>query len=506
MKNLIKLLFNKVTIIAVLIALQAFYFVMFFIKLKDYANWITPALTLLSIAMFLAIIMSYQNPAYKIVWIVIIGIVPLMGGLLYLLLGNKRPSKKLEQKILKQEDKYLPLLKQKNDIKHKMPKRLASISKYIEDQGYPAHENTQIEYFKIGEEMYENMLRDLRNAKHFIFFEYFIIKDGKMWQEIKEILIQKAKEGLDIRVMFDDMGCIGVLPKNFVKDLEASGIKVAVFNPLVPFLSLVMNNRDHRKILVIDGYIGYNGGINIADEYINLKSPYGHWKDTGVRLFGEAVWNLTIMFLNIWGAYYPDDFDYKNYMPNKFYNGEFKSDGFIQPFSDSPLDFEEISENVYMDILWQANDYVYIFTPYLIITNEMNVALEMAAKRGVDVRLVVPGIPDKKSVYQLTKSYFNRLMKAGVKIYLYEPGFIHAKSYISDDEIAIVGTINMDYRSLYLHFECGTLMINSEAIKDLKTDCFEVFKLSKLVTETDIKRGPLSDLTRAVLRVLSPLF
>ncbi len=274
------------------------------------------------------------------------------------------------------------------------------------------------------------------------------------------------------------------------------------FNPLVPVLALGMNNRDHRKILVIDGNVGYNGGINIADEYINQDSKLGHWKDTGLRLEGEAVRNLTLMFLSVWHAYDRGKVDIKKYLPNR----TVKAEGYVQPFSDSPLDNEQIAENLYMDILWQARDYVYIFTPYLMIDHEMTVALTLAAKRGLDVRIVVPKIPDKKAVYMLTESYFKPLLEAGVRIYRYTPGFIHAKSYVSDDRLAVVGTINMDYRSLYLHFECGTFLMDVDAIAALKQDCLNTFAISEEVTLNNRKTSPIINLAQAVLRVFSPLF
>ncbi len=310
---------------------------------------------------------------------------------------------------------------------------------------------------------------------------------------------------MDVRITFDDVGSINKTPKRFISSLAQHGIKVLPFNPLTPIASLIYNNRDHRKILVIDGYIGYSGGFNIADEYINEVVRFGHWKDTGIRLEGHAVWNFTVMFLNMWNAFKKTEEDYETFRPHICHPEEFGSDGIIQPYSDSPLDDENMGENVYLEILSQAEDYVYIFTPYLIIDNEMQTALSLAAKRGVDVRIVTPAIPDKKMVFRLTRSYYRPLIKAGVRIYEYTPGFIHAKSYLSDDRIGVVGTINMDYRSLFLHFECGTLMIGCEALYDLKRDCVNTFSLSKEIHHEDCRRGFFGVLFDGVLRVLSPL-
>ncbi len=504
MKKTLKILFSRVPIIVALILIQVIWFVTLFVRLSEYYAWISSFFSLLSILMVLSLIQSNKNPSYKIVWILVIGIIPLLGGLLYLIFGNTFSSKKLNSDItISKNNMYEHMMVDEQIIK-KIPTRIQSTSRYIyETEHYPVYENTEVKYYKLGEHMFVDMLEALNKAEKFIFFEYFIVAQGKMWNDIKDILIAKAKQGVDVRVMFDDFGCMGVLPRGIKKELESHNIKVLVFNPLVPFISVVLNNRDHRKILVIDGYIGFNGGINISDEYINLTSPLGHWKDTGVRLMGDGVWSYTSQFLEIWCGHYPLETNYDQYKPNT--QMKFKTDGFIQPYSDSPLDEETIGENVYMDILWQAKDYVYICTPYLIIDHEMYVALSMAAKRGVDVRIVVPGIPDKKTVYELTKSYFKQLIKEGVKIYTYTPGFIHAKSYVSDDIISVVGTINMDYRSLYLHFECATLMINSSVIKDIKEDCLEMFEVSEQVTLESLGNSKIKDLYTSVLRIFSPM-
>lgn len=343
--------------------------------------------------MFLNIIISKDNPTVKIAWISLIGLVPVFGTLLYIISSNKRPARVLREKIAKNEEIIRKININKINSQIELDKRIKGISEYVSNGGlYPIQKNSKIEYFEIGEKMFQSMLEDLKKAEKFIFFEYFIVAESKMWNEMKTIFVQKAKQGVEIKVMYDDLGSLPVLPKNFKKDLESNGIEVVSFNPLVPFLAIGMNNRDHRKILVIDGKVAYNGGINIADEYININSKYGHWKDTGLRIEGEAVSNLTKMFLTIWNCYKKEaDEKIKSYFPILENKAE---KGFVQPFSDSPLDNELVSENLYMDILWQAKNYVYIFTPYLIIDNEMMLALTMAAKRGVDVRIVVPKIPD----------------------------------------------------------------------------------------------------------------
>lgn len=503
MRKLINLFFNRVTISVLLLLIQLSWGLLFIYKFSRYSTEISLLFILLSIVMFLWIVISKDNPVIKIAWITLIGLVPVFGSLFYLIASNKKPTRKLRKSIENNEN-ILREAQNFNEIE--MEDRIKAISKYVSNNNlFPAFKNTKVKYFELGELMFQSMLEDLKNAKKFIFFEYFIVAESKMWNDMKDIFLQKAQEGVDIRIMYDDLGSLPVLPKNFKQELESYGIKVVPFNPLVPFLALGMNNRDHRKILVIDGNIAYNGGINIADEYINLDSKFGHWKDTGLRLEGEGVYNLTLMFLTIWNVYCEENLsdNISKYRPSISISNE---KGYVQSFSDSPLDNELLSENLYMDILWQAKDYVYIYTPYLIIDNEMTVALTMAAKRGVDVRIVVPKIPDKKIVYNLTQSYFKPLIESGVRIYLYTPGFIHAKSYVSDDNVAVVGTINMDYRSLYLHFECGTFMVGVDAIKDIKQDCINTFSISEEVKLENIEQGMLKTLYQAALRVLSPLF
>lgn len=504
MKKFIRFLFNRITVTLFLLLIQIIWLAQLILHFKEQAVWLGALTGILSLIVMLLIVLSKRNPVYKIGWLFLVGIVPVVGIFLYILFSNKLPGKKLREKI---EDNEKELKRQIEESMRRADRRipderLDATSRYIAAQGpFPLQTDTSVKYYPLGELMFEDMLRDMRTAEKFIFFEYFIVDEGKMWRQMKEIMKEKARQGVDVRVIYDDFGCLLVLPENFREELRQAGIKVVAFNPLVPLLALGMNNRDHRKILVVDGNIGYNGGINIADEYINEIVRHGHWKDTGVRLEGEATVNLTAMFLSVWNAYEETQLDLGNYLPTVKVEGE----GFVQPFSDSPLDDELLSETVYMDILWQAKDYVYIFTPYLIIDHEMTVALISAAKRGVDVRLLLPKIPDKKIVFDLAQSYFDQLLEGGVRIYLYTPGFVHAKSYVSDDRIAVVGTINMDYRSLYLHFECGTFMVDTKAVMELKKDCLETFALSEEVKREELRFGLVKRLYQAVLRIISPL-
>jgi cardiolipin synthase len=330
----------------------------------------------------------------------------------------------------------------------------------------------------------------LEKAQHFIFLEYFIIHEGAFWDSILRILVQKAREGVDVRIIYDDMGSISTLPKDYPHMLREYGIQCYAFNPMKPILSLRLNNRDHRKIMVIDGHTSFTGGINLADEYINQMKMNGYWKDTGIMLKGDATWNFTNMFLQLWQHLSEAPVDYEAFHPpiSQFPKEcQGKGNGFVQPYADNPLFSEEVAENVYLNMIHRATKYIYITTPYLIVDNEMITALTLAAQSGIDVRIVTPGIPDKKAVFMMTRSFYEPLTKAGVKIYEYTPGFLHAKMMVADDTYAVVGSINLDFRSLYLHFECACFLYNSPVIQDIKEDILEAISVSQERTYEDCR-------------------
>ncbi len=506
LKKILGKIFSPLVIMVALILLQFAWFGVAVMKLSEYNEFISIGFTLASALMALFVIYRDDNPAYKMGWVMLICLFPILGTTMYVFFGNKRPSKRIKMKLDPVEARHKDDLKQTYNLGEIGSSRLMTTIKYIANEGpYPAWAGTKTKYYSLGDKAFPDMLEDLRNAQHFIFIEYFIVGSGYMWDEIHKILKEKAEAGVDVRFIYDDFGSIEKIPLGFMHGLEEEGIKTISFNPIKPIASMVYNNRDHRKILVIDGYIGYSGGFNLADEYINKVERFGHWKDTGIRLEGDAVWNYTVMFLNMWNAFRPTEEDYSIYRPKVHHPDHFDSDGVIQPYSDSPLDDETLGENVYMEMINQAKTYLYIFTPYLILDNEMMTALQLAAKRGVDVRIVTPAIPDKKIVFRLTRSYYTPLIKAGVKVYEYTPGFIHAKSFLCDDYLGVVGTINLDYRSLFLHFECGTMMIGCKALRDLKDDYFDTFEKSKEIKLDDCKTTFFGLLFDAVLRVLSPL-
>ena len=505
----LKLIFNRLFVCGLMILVQVVYMLLMLNKFSHYSQVWSAICMVLSILVVLFIVNKEDNPAYKIAWIIPILLFPIFGGLLYLFLGNKKPTRRMRDKIEKEHEKHKCRVQNQEVIKdiEKQDLRVAGQVRYLSNHvGFPIYENTNATYYKSGEENFKDMIRELKAAKHYIFMEYFIIDEGDMWDTILDILEQKAQEGLDVRLIYDDMGCVSNLPYKYDRILEARGIKCMAFNPFIPFVSLAMNNRDHRKILVIDGHTGFTGGINLADEYINTKERFGYWKDTGIMLKGEGVWNLTTMFLHMWNSFRQTDDDYNKFRPHVHLNQLLKHDGYIQPYGDSPLDEEVVGENVYLNLINNAKKYVYIFTPYLIIDNEMMTALCLASKRGIDVKIVTPGIPDKKTVFKLTRSYYHQLIENGVEIYEYTPGFLHAKVVVSDDEVATVGTINFDYRSLYLHFECGVFLYKSKCIQDIKQDALETIAKSRKIENTNVfSNGKIDTLFRAVLRVFAPL-
>ena len=498
---------NRVTITVVLVALQLLWlcWVAFAITTGTGRVWVNGLLNALSLLIVLYLVRKDENSAYKVGWIALIGILPLLGGALYLAFGNKRPSRRLRSKMQAVEQAHRADRAQQPGQTVGLCDENRGVSRYLTQYGcYPAWQNTTARYFSCGEAMYPALLADLEKAEKSIFLEFFIVSQGKMWQGVEDILRRKAAQGVDVRLIYDDFGSLLGLPSDFVVQMERAHIRCIPFNPVVPLVSLVMNHRDHRKIVVVDGNTAYTGGINLADEYINEEERFGYWKDAALRTEGAAVWNFTVMFLDHWNAFRPSEEDYAPFMPQAE-SLSAQSDGVIQPYGDSPLDEEPVAETVYLDILAQAQQYVYFYTPYLAIGEEMLDALRNAAKRGVDVRLVLPGIPDKKLVFRLSRSYYLPLLRAGVRIYEFSPGFLHAKCYVSDDRAAVVGSINMDYRSLFLHFECGALLLYNSQVIALRDDVLRTLPECREVQLADCRTSLAGTLLDSVLRLLSPL-
>ena len=507
-----RLVVNRIVVTVALILLQILWIVFMLEELAKYSSWITTAFTVLSIAIVLYIIGKDDNSAYKIGWIVLIMVLPLFGGLLYLFSGDKKPSRGMRRKLNEQHELFKESLLQEAEIQDRLGKvhgRAAGTFDYVRRVGdFPVYGNTDVTYYPSGEEMFVDMLDELRAAKHFIFVEYFIVSEGEMWEEVLKILKQKADEGLDVRMIYDDMGCVTLLPGGYFKWLEKCGIKCMAFNPVIPFFSLVMNNRDHRKILDIDGHTAFTGGVNLADEYINKRERFGHWKDTAVMLKGDAVNSFTMMFLQLWGVTELEKEDYSRFLLPADYRYPEGMDysGFVMPYADSPLDGENVGEQVYLDILGHAKRYVHIMTPYLILDDVTLTALKYSAKRGVETIIIMPHIPDKLYAYLLARSYYAELLRAGVRIYEYTPGFVHAKMFISDDEKAVVGTINLDYRSLYLHFECAAYLYKNNTVYTVEEDFQETLGKCRLITLDDCRRySPVKRFAGKALRLFAPL-
>ena len=488
--------------------IQVVWIIMLCLKLNDYSAAISLGSSVLALCVAFYIYGKDMNAGFKLPWIIAILAFPVLGLCLYFLFGRPGATKHMRQHFEKIDaDLEGTLVQDENVLKNLEATDFAVANqvRYLwKCAGYPAWQNTDVEFHKTAEEGLEAQKRELRKAKKFIFMEYHAIEESSAFLELKEILVQKAKEGVEVRVFYDDVGSFVFINKDFIKRMEAVGIQCRVFNPMHPFLNIFMNNRDHRKITVIDGKVGFTGGYNLAEEYFNRTHPYGYWKDTGIMLTGDAVRNLTVMFLEMWNAVRKTDMDYDKYLPKVEYTA--KEQGFVQPYADSPLDHETTGENVYMNLIKNAKHEIFFTTPYLIITDEMSRELRMAARRGVDVRIVTPGIPDKKMVYQMTRSYYSELARNGVRIYEYTPGFIHAKQCVCDGESATVGTINMDYRSLYLHFENGVLMYHYDAVAEIRKDFEDIFAASTEVTEQyNGRKSVPARMGRGVLRLFSPL-
>lgn len=500
-------LFSRPVLTILLLLLQVVWLFVLWVRLTDYSKILNLLGLTVSILMCMALIRKDSTvPEFKISWMVLFMIMPVQGGILYLMWGDKRPAFRLRRRLQRAGQRVATLrqtspapllaLEQQN-------RRAAATARYVWDYGpCPVYGNSRARYYPSGEAMFPDVLAALESAQRYIFIEIFILGTGEMWEAIHDILRRKAAAGVEVRVIYDDAGSLTVLPGRYWKTLEAEGIHALTFNPFVPWLNLVMNNRDHRKIIVVDGVTAFTGGVNIADEYINRRERFGYWKDSAVRLQGDAAWSLTTMFLEFWDANRPDAGDLRRFQPAA---AKVEPDGLIQPFCDSPVDRESVAKSVCLELINQAQWSLYICTPYLILDNDTLTALRLAAKRGVDVRIYTPGIPDKKMIYQLSRSYFSPLMDAGVQIYRYLPGFLHGKTWLVDGRIGMVGSVNLDYRSLYLHFECGALLYGCSALEDIRSDFVTLQRDSRLLTKADCRTGVVGSFVSAILRMLAPL-
>ena len=470
---------------------------------------VSEVLTVLSILVCLYIVSRNSTGAYKLIWIFMILLFPVFGGLLYLLICYQGDTRKFSRRAAKMEAKARGLQAlpgtSEEELLERLPSQTAQLRYLQNHAGFPVYTDTETVYLSPGEEKYEALLRELSKAEHYIFLEYFIIQEGVMWNSILEILKQKAQSGVKVRVLYDDLGCFLKLPKDYDEQLRNMGIECQVFNRFKPVLTSMQNNRDHRKIAVIDGKTAFTGGINLADEYMNAIEKFGHWKDASVLVRGKAAWSFTLMFLQMWELTTGVDEDYVRYYPWLLSDCPVKAEGFVQPYADSPMDKENVGEHVYLQIINNAKHYLYVNTPYLIVDESMMSALCLAAKSGVDVRIVTPHKWDKRFVHMTTRSYYRELMSAGVRIYEYTRGFIHSKTFVADDTLATVGTTNLDFRSLYLSFECGALMYCTEAVSQLKEDFLNTLEQCHEITDQDCQCGPIRRVFQDILRLFAPL-
>ncbi len=486
-------------------AVQALWILLLVKWLSPYAAYITLALSVAAVLLVLFIIIKRDETAYKILWLLVILTVPVAGALLYLLFGNRRTARPLRKRLRRVQEAGQPAPLPCGGTPFEGEKRMEQTVRWLEHKtGYPLMRAEDVRYYPLGDAMYPDMLTDLRAAKKTIYLEYFIIEPGEMWQSIVDILAQKVREGLDVRVMYDDLGSISTFNFSNALALEKLGIRCVTFNPLLA-LKGTANYRDHRKMLIVDDAVAYSGGVNLADRYINREHPYGHWKDTGFRLTGAPVRSFTHMFLTFWNAFSLQKEEPMPMPPAAAAAEPAAQDGWVLSYYDSPLNSEATSNRLYIDLLSQATDYAWFFTPYLMLGDDLLDAMLAAAQRGVDVRIIMPGIPDKKLIFRMSRSFYQVLLTGGVKIYEYTPGFVHAKSLVCDDRAATVGTVNLDYRSLFLHFENNSLFYRGSIVARVKEDFLATQSQCRAVEACDTKRYSRRWIVDGVLRIFAPL-
>ena len=521
-----KKIIGRVLIVIPALAIQVlWYWVLLMLLNKLFfgylAEVVSTVFSILAVIFVTNLIAKRDESSYKLLWVMVIVAMPVLGSILYFTLGNKHTGAKLKRKLGRSDETMPELAKMKGAsdenvaIIKKDDERIAQTLAFINDStGFPVIKNGTSKYYPFGEDMFADMCEDLKKAENYIYIEYFIIQSGKFWDTLTDILADRVKAGVDVRVMYDDLGSIATYSVKDIKGLAEKGIKCVPFNPFF-LIKTQLNNRDHRKIMVIDGEVAYSGGVNLADEYINEIHPFGVWKDIGFRITGMGVKAYAFMFMEFWNAFSMDKIseDLINKRITKTVSQELhdpdrKTDhdnGFILPYYDSPMRDEHTSNLLFCEILSTATDYVWFYTPYLMLGDALYDAFIRAARRGVDVRIIMPGIPDKKMVFRLSRSYYEDLTKAGVKIYEYTPGFVHAKAFIADDKIAGIGTVNLDYRSLFLHFECNSVFYKADIIDELKVDYQNSLKECKEIKYEDINKKPLHKFLDNLLRVIAPL-
>lgn len=494
-------------LVAVLLVVQLALLLFLILSGNAASKWISHFLSLVSVLVCLHVISAESRPGFKITWLLLVLVFPVFGGLFYLIATRQTGSLYAKQhfdRISREKACHFSKDPAAEEAAKAAFPACRPMLRYLSDHaGFPVSFDSETKYYPSGETFFDALLQALETAEKYIYLEYFIIEDGVMWNSILDILKRKAAEGVDVRVMYDDMGCFLTLPKDYPDHLRSFGIKCQVFMPFLPVLSVLHNNRDHRKIASIDGRIAFTGGVNLADEYINRREKHGRWRDAAVSVTGSAAWNLTVIFLTLWQSASGEKDDLDSLRPKTA--AAPKSSAFVQPYADVPLDDDKTGEHVYLHIIQSAKDYLYISTPYLIIDDTMVLALTLAAKSGVDVRILTPEIGDNKFVHMTTRSYYRDLIAAGIKVYEYTGGYNHAKTFVADDTIATVGTVNLDYRSLYLHYECGAVFYGDSIIADMRDDFLRVAQDSTPITKESCEASRFVQLLQSILRIFAPL-
>jgi cardiolipin synthase len=514
-KTVLKIIFSRKIVIFLLVLLQ---FAAIFIGLAIFSEWraFYVSAVVLSVAGVVGVVNSDKNPAYKTAWILPIMAFPVFGIFAYLYVVFNPGILTLRKLTAKSEKITRDCLLRDEALYKTLPTELAGVAEYADTcGGSPAWECEGVKYYPDGAAFFKDFLEDLRSAKKYILLEFFIINEGRMWRETLEVLRERKAAGVEIKIMYDGVGSQLILPSGYDKKLRAMGFEVRIFNPLKPLLSTVQNNRDHRKIVVIDGVCAYTGGVNIADEYIGEIIRFGEWKDVAVRFTGRAVRNFTAAFLQLFNIEEKHDWKEQYFALLPTENADEKAgenavgkstEGYIIPYSDTPVDYEHVAELIYIDIINRAEDYLYISTPYLVLSPELALALEFAAKRGVDVKILTPGIPDKKYMLVLAQSFYSTLLRNGVKIYEFTPGFNHAKIFVADGKVATVGSVNLDYRSLYLHYECGVYIYQNPVVKKIRSDLIKTLNRSREITLDVVNAYSVpKKLYAAILKMIAPL-
>ncbi|MDY3249149.1 MAG: cardiolipin synthase [Candidatus Choladocola sp.] len=502
------IIYGRTLLVVLAFLIQFALIVATFLFLREYSLIVYAVFSVMGILVVLHLFNGRETPEFKLVWMLPVLLFPVFGAFVYVYITTQPGTKIIRKRLEKLSSETEPYVEQEEEIRERLREESEQMDHFA-DYMYrydhcPVYDRTEAKFYPLGDDQYQDILAELRRAEKFIFMEYFIVEEGVMWNSILEILKQKAKEGVEVRFMYDGMCVLALLPYFYPKLLQEDGIRCKMFSPIKPLFSSHYNNRDHRKILVIDGKVAFTGGTNLADEYINQKERFGHWKDTAVMIRGKAVERFTYLFLEMWNISEQRTEEYEKYRSPRMDTA--RQDGYFIPYGVSPFGQERVGKRVYLDILNTAEKYVHIMTPYLIIDYEMTMALVYAAKRGVDVKIIMPHIPDKKTAFAVAKTYYNELLEAGVSIYEYTPGFVHAKIFVSDDEKAVVGTVNLDYRSLYHHFECGVVLYKNSEIQSIEMDYQNTLEKCQIVSEKDYAaQSVVNRITGKLLRIFAPL-